>query len=171
MKLDQLLENLPDFAVDIKINAKNLLDSRVLTKKQVMIIFVACAFATKNETLFNAVLESASSDLNEQEITAGKISATLMSMTSVYYNFTQLVSNQEYSKMPTGLRMNAISPAKHGIDECDFRLASIAVSVLNGSGIAMDSHEKILKQHDVESIKIKEAVKIASIVNSLKVLI
>ena len=104
------------------------------------------------------------------EINAAKISGTLMSMTNIYYRFTHLVSNEEYSKMPAGLRMNAMSPAKHGIEAIDFELASTAVSALNGCGMCMYSHEKILKKHGVESNKIQETVKIASTVHALIVL-
>ena len=170
MKLQNIIENLPDFAVDIKLNAKSLLSSTILTKKQVMIIFVACSFASKNKDLLEAVIEIAKEDLNEAEIAGAKIAGTLMSMTNVYYRFTHLVSNEEYSKMPAGLRMNSMSPAKHGLDQIDFELASTAVSALNGCGMCMDSHEKNLKKHAVESNKIQEAVKIASVINSLCVI-
>lgn len=170
MKFEELLEELPDFGVDIKINAKTLLGSSVLSRKQVMIVFVACTFATKNQKLIESIIETAKSELSDVEVTAAKISGTLMSMTNIYYRFTHLVSNEEYSKMPAGLRMNAMSPAKHGIEAVDFELASTAVSALNGCGMCMDSHEKNLKKHGVESNKIQEAVKIASIINSLNVL-
>jgi alkyl hydroperoxide reductase subunit D len=169
MTLENLLETLPEFAVDIKLNAKASLNSSVLSKKQAMIIFVASSFASKNQKLLHAVLESAKEVLTDAEVNAAKIASTLMSMTNVYYRFTHLVSNEEYSKMPAGLRMNGLSPSKHGIDQIDFELASTAVSAFNGCGMCMDSHEKILKKHGVESVKIQEAIKIASITNSLNV--
>jgi alkyl hydroperoxide reductase subunit D len=171
MKLIDLLENLPKFAVDIKLNAQNLLNTTVLTKNQAMIIFVACAFASKNKMLLEAVLKEAKDVLSEVEINAGKTSGTLMGMTNVYYRFTHLVSNEEYSKMPAGLRMNGLSPSKHGISSIDFELASTAVSAMNGCGMCMDSHEKTLKKHEVKSNKIQEAVKIASVVNALSVVL
>jgi alkyl hydroperoxide reductase subunit D len=171
MKIQDLLENIPDFAVDLKLNAKNLLNTTILTKSQAMIIFVACAFATKNKVLLEAILEEASQVLSETEINAGRTSASLMSMTNVYYRFTHLVSNEEYSKMSAGLRMNGLSPSKHGIPAIDFELASAAVSAINGCGMCMDSHEKTLKKHEVESVKIQEAVKIASVVNALSVVL
>ena len=171
MKLQNIISELPAFAVDIKLNAKSLLSSIVLTPKQVMIIFTACSFASKNQDLLEAVIEAASETLNEEEIAGAKIAGTLMSMTNVYYRFTHLVDNEEYSKMPAGLRMNGMSPSKHKIDQVDFELASIAVSALNGCGMCMDSHEKNLKKHNVESNKIQEAVKIASTVNALCVIL
>jgi lipoyl-dependent peroxiredoxin subunit D len=171
MRLENIIEELPDFAVDIKLNAKSLLNSAILNEKQKMIIFTACSFASKNKTLLNATLETAKDVLDESELTAAKIAGTLMSMTNVYYRFTHLVSNSEYSKMPAGLRMNGMAPAKHGINQVDFELASTAVSALNGCGMCMDSHEQNLKKHNVESNIIQEAVKIASTINSLSVIL
>lgn len=171
MTLEHLIDDLPSFAVDIKLNAKNLLSSTILSKKQVMIIFVSCAFASKNKSLLDAILQVASEELTEAEIVGAKIAGTLMSMTNIYYRFTHLVENEEYAKMPAGLRMNSMSPSKHGLDQIDFELASTAVSALNGCGMCMDSHEKNLKKHGVEANKIQEAVKIASIVNSLCVIL
>ncbi len=33
-----------------------------------------------------------------------------------------------------------------GIDKADFKLMSLAVSAVNGCGLCIDSHEKVLKQ-------------------------
>lgn len=173
MNLEHFLENLPDFAVDIKLNAKNLLkeEGGALTVKQVGIIMLACGFASKNKALYEVMLKHFSGKLNEVEINAAKISAVLMSMTNVYYRFTHLVSNHEYSKLPAGLRMNSMAPSKHGIEGIDFELSSLAVSALNGCGMCMDSHEKTLKKHNVTDVNIQEAVKIAAVVNSLSTLV
>ena len=167
MNIEQFLDQLPEYAVDIKINTKNLLNATVLSKKQVLIIFTACAFAVKNKDFFNIVKETTQLDLTPVEIDGAKIAATMMSMNNIYYRFVHLVSNDEYYRMPLGLRMNGISPSKHGIDPIDFEFASIAVSSINGCGMCMDSHEKTLKKHGVESIKIQEAIKIAAVVYAL----
>jgi alkyl hydroperoxide reductase subunit D len=169
--LPELLEELPDFAVDIKLNTKNLLNSSILSQKQVMIILLACVVTSKNNTLHNAALETAKGVLNETEINASKICAAIMSMSNIYYRFTHLVSNQEYSKMPAGLRMNSMSPSKHGIEQIDFELAATAVSSINGCGACMEAHEKVLKKHEVESVKIAEAIKIAANVYALSVIV
>jgi alkyl hydroperoxide reductase subunit D len=171
MKIQDLLEQLPDFAVDIKLNAKNLLNSTILNEKQAMIIFLASAFATKNGKLISAIQENAKEVLSDVEINASKTSATLMSMTNVYYRFTHLVSNVEYSQIAAGLRMNGLSPAKHGISAIDFELASTAVSAINGCGMCMDSHEKTLIKHGTTVMQIQEAVKIASVVNALNIIV
>lgn len=167
MNLEEILDSIPQYAVDIKLNIKALLNSSVLNKKQVGIIFIASAFACKNKSLTASLIEHFKNDLTETEVDAAKISASLMSMNNIYYRFTHVISNNNYAKLPVGLRMNMMSEAKHGIEKIDFELASTAVSAINGCGMCMDSHEKTLIKHSVEEVKIQEAVKIASVVNAL----
>ncbi len=168
--MEQFLESLPSFAADIKLNSKALMESKILSKKQVSLIFLACTFGSKNKALFD-VFQSYYSDLNQAEVEGAQIASTIMSMTNVYYRFTHLVSNKEYEKLPAGLRMNKMAPMSHGLDPIDFELCSIAVSALNGCGMCIDSHERKLKKENVESVWIQEAVKIAAVVNSLSLFI
>lgn len=169
MNLNEFLENIPDFAVDIKLNAKALLEATsALNKKQAGIIFIGCAMAAKSRKL-TEMLENFFTELNETEKKAAKTAAIIMNMNNIYYRFTHLSGTDEYSKMPVGLRMNGLR--KHEIDTNDFELVSIAISALNGCGMCMESHEKTLRKHEAPIASIQEAVKIAAIVNSLAALI
>ncbi len=67
--------------------------------------------------------------------------------------------------MPAKLRMNAI--ATHGIDKDDFELFSLAVSAINGCGMCIDSHERVLQQHGVKAETIQAAARVAAVVNAL----
>jgi alkyl hydroperoxide reductase subunit D len=49
--------------------------------------------------------------------------------------------------MPARLRMNAL--AKPGVEKADFELWSLAVSAVNGCGMCIESHEKVLREHGV----------------------
>ena len=70
-----------------------------------------------------------------------------MAMNNVYYRFVHLASNKDYATMPARLRMNVI--ANPGVDKADFELWSLAVSAINGCGMCIDSHEKVLLQAGV----------------------
>jgi alkyl hydroperoxide reductase subunit D len=61
--------------------------------------------------------------------------------------------------------MNAI--ATHGIERDDFELFSLAVSAMNGCGMCIDSHEKVLQQHGVKAETIQAAARIASVVKAI----
>ena len=88
-----------------------------------------------------------------------------MAMNNVYYRFVHLASNKEYGTLPAKLRMNVIG--NPGIDKADFELFSLAVSAMNGCGMCIDSHEKVLKQHGVSADVIQAGARIASVIKAV----
>ena len=167
MSLDKIISNVPDYAKDTKINIKNVLNAEnaPLNEKQIASTALACAIALKHQNLIDAFKEKAEQVLDDNELQAAHAAAVIMGMNNIYYRFAHLASNQEYLDMPAGLRMNVI--ANHGIEKTDFELYSLAVSALNGCGMCIDSHEKILKDHGVSKEQIQHAVKIAAVINAL----
>jgi alkyl hydroperoxide reductase subunit D len=103
--------------------------------------------------------------MSAEALQAAKIANAIMGMNNVYYRFTHLVSAQDYATMPAKLRMNAM--AKPGVDKAAFELMSIAVSAINGCGMCMDSHEKVLRQHGVDPAAIQTAVRIAATLHAI----
>ena len=71
----------------------------------------------------------------------------------------------EYETMPAKLRMNFIG--SHGIAKEDFELFSLAVSAMNGCGMCIDSHERVLLEHGVKSDVIQAAVRIAAVMKAI----
>ena len=67
-----------------------------------------------------------------------------MGMNNIFYRFHHLSSNAEYATMPARLRMNGLR--RHGVDEVDFELWSLAVSAINGCGKCVDAHEKVVRE-------------------------
>ena len=87
-----------------------------------------------------------------------------MAMNNVYYRFLHLSSDKQFSKLPAGLRMNAM--ANPGVDKADFELFSLAVSALNGCGMCIDSHVQTLLKHDVSAQAIQSSIKLAAVLNA-----
>jgi alkyl hydroperoxide reductase subunit D len=54
-----------------------------------------------------------------------------------------------------------------GIDKADFELFSLAVSAMNGCGMCIDSHERVLSQHGVKPETIQAAARIAAVVKAI----
>src|SRR3569623_3463918 len=98
--------------------------------------------------------------LDEKCANVVRVAAAVMAMNNVYYRFVHLTSNPEYGTMPARLRMNIIG--SHGISKEDFELFSIAVSAMNGCGMCIDSHERVLLEHGVKRDVIQSAVRIAA---------
>jgi lipoyl-dependent peroxiredoxin subunit D len=166
MNLEGLLDSLPGYAKDLKLNFSTVVKQQTeLTAQQAWGTVIACAYASGNGDLLNAVIAEASSQLSEQVIDAAKGAAAIMGMNNIYYRFLHLTSNEKYKTMPARLRMNIMR--QHGVDHLDFELWSMAVSAINGCGACVDSHEKTLRDKGIEEDKILAAVRIAGVVHAI----
>ncbi len=168
MSLDALMDTLPSYAKDLKLNYSSVIRQQTdLTEQQLWGTVVACAMASRNEDLTAIALEEAAKHLTEKALEAAKGASAIMGMNNIYYRFLHLSSNEKYATMRTGLRMNLIRT--HGIDQLDFELWCTAVSTINGCGACVDSHEKVLKEKGFEEEKIMAAVRIASTLHAIAV--
>ena len=166
MSLDQVIEGLPGYAKDLKLNFSSLVrQNSELTPQQLWGTVAASAIATRNDALTAAALEEAAKQLTPQALEASKAAAALMGMNNIYYRFLHLSSNEKYATMPARLRMNAMRT--HGIEPLDFELWSLAVSAINGCGKCVDSHEKVLRDKGITEEIVAAAVRVASVVHAI----
>jgi alkyl hydroperoxide reductase subunit D len=166
MTIEELLETIPAYAKDLKLNYSTLVrQNPELNEQQLWGTVVASAMATRSDDLTSAALEEASQHLSPQALEAAKTAAALMGMNNIYYRFLHLASNQKYETMPARLRMNGIRT--HGIEPLDFELWAVAVSAINGCGKCIDAHEKVLKEKGVSEETILAAIRIASIIHGI----
>lgn len=162
--LKDLQSLIPDYAKDIRLNLSAISRNHGLTTQQFYGTLVSTALATKNETVIEHLVAEAKEHLSDKEINAAYAAANIMAMNNIYYRFVHLSSNSAYGTKPAGLRMNVIGDP--GIDKLDFELMSLAVSAINGCGLCIDSHEKVLIKAGVTEDTIQQAVKIAAIVHA-----
>ena len=165
MSIEALKDALPDYAKDLKLNLSSLASETVLTEQQRAGTFIACALAARNAATTEAVMASFAPQLSPEALTAAKAAAAIMAMNNIYYRFTHLASSPDYRSLPAKLRMNVIG--KPGVDKADFELWSLAVSAINGCGMCIDSHEKVLRNAGVTAEQIQSAVRIASVVHAV----
>jgi len=168
MSIDTIKRQIPDYAKDLRINLGNVLDIEQagdMTENQLWATALSTAIASRNKALIDAVAAEAANHLDAQWLTASQAAAAIMGMNNIYYRFLHLASNDEYTKMPAKLRMTVIG--NPGIDKVDFELLSLAVSAINGCGMCIDSHEKILKQGGIHATTIQHAVRIASVMHAV----
>ncbi len=165
MTLSDLAKTLPDYAKDQRLNVSSLVTEQLLSDQQKWGTLVACAHACGYRPLVEAVEAEAEGKLTPEGLNAARAAATVMGMNNIYYRFTHLASRPEYRTMPARLRMNVIGSP--GIDKMDFELFCLAVSAINGCGACIDSHEKVLAQHDFPADKIQTSVRIASVIHAV----
>ena len=168
MSIDTLKSSIPDYARDLRVNLGNVLAERGspgLTPEQIAQVALSCALASGNQSVIETIKAHASNTLTDAQINAARSAAAIMAMNNVYYRFLHLVGNDEYQKMPAGLRMTVIG--NPGVPKADFELMSLAVSAINGCGLCIESHEKVLRKEDVSPQAIQSSVRIAAVVKAV----
>lgn len=166
MTLNALIESLPDYAKDMRLNFSSVVSNQTeLNEQQLWGTVVACAMASRNEDLTATALQEAASCLSPQALEAAKSAAAVMGMNNIYYRFLHIASNEKYKTMRAGLRMNVIRT--HGIEPLDFELWCLAVSAINGCGACVDSHEKVLREKGFGEEKVLAAIRVASVVHAI----
>ncbi len=167
MSIDALKDKIPDFAKDVRLNLGALTRDETLSEQQRYGLFVACAIATRNPDVIAAFEAEAAPQLAPEALNAARAAASIMAMNNIYYRFVHLASNKDYAGLPAKLRMNVI--ANPGVPKVDFELWSLAVSAINGCGMCIDSHEKVLREAGVTAEAVQMAVRTAAVIQSAAV--
>lgn len=170
MTVNDIKSQLPNYAKDLRLNLDSVLTeggAPGLTQKQIALVALASAIASRNEAVTKSIAQFASQHADAKELDGARTAAGIMAMNNIYYRFLHLVENDEYATLRAGLRMNAM--ASPGCDKVDFELASIAVSAINGCGSCVASHERTLRKHDVSAQAVQSAARIASVIHAVAV--
>jgi alkyl hydroperoxide reductase subunit D len=160
MSLSAIIESMPDYARDVKVNLQNVLAQQELTEQQTWTTAVACALACRNERLSQAILAEAVPKLTPEAMNSAKAAFAVMGMNNIFYRFRHMVGREEYATMPARLRMQAIR--SHGGDPADFELNCLAVSAINGCEMCLRSHEAAVREKGLKEEHVMAAVRIAS---------
>ncbi|GBR10888.1 alkyl hydroperoxide reductase AhpD [Gluconacetobacter liquefaciens] len=166
MSIESLKERLPDYAKDLKLNLSSLANDITLTPQQLAGTFVASALAARNEDVTRAIVAEYKSVLSPEALEAAKAAAAIMGMNNIYYRFVHMVEG-DYAKMPARLRMNVIG--RPGIEKLDFELWSLAVSAINGCGMCVESHERVVREGGLSAEQVQTAVRVAATVHGIAV--
>jgi alkyl hydroperoxide reductase subunit D len=158
--LKEFADTLPEYAKDLRLNLSSILSDQLLGNQRKYGLLLACAHGTGYRPLVVATEAEVADKLSPEAANAARGAAAVMAMNNVYYRFVHLASNPEYATMPAKLRMNFI--ASPGIEKDDFELFSLTVSVMNGCGLCIDSHERLLKQNGVKADTIQSAARIGA---------
>lgn len=165
--LDVLRDSIPEPARDIKLNLQTVLQPGSLTPAQRWGVAIASAVAARNQSLRDAVLADARTEVGEDVIDDALAAAALMAMNNVYYRFRHLVGKPSYSQMPARLRMQRI--AKLATNKADFELFCLAVSAINACEMCIRSHEEVVRAGGLSEEQVHDAVRIAATINAAAV--
>lgn len=165
MNLELLLDSVPAYAKDLKLNLSSVTAQAELSEQQTWGTAVASAVAARNPEVIEAILEEAAKHMSPQLVEGAKAAAAIMAMNNIYYRFHHLSQNEKYATLPARLRMNIIR--SHGVNPIDFELWCTAVSAINGCAKCVDAHERVLREKGVTEEAILAAIRIASVIHAL----
>lgn len=151
---------------DLKVNLSKTLRSDSLDIKTNILVALSVAANQKNNLLIDYFSELAKeNDSNDEEIAEAIACASLLSANNVFYRFRHFMNNEEYNKIPAGVKMNIMMNPVTG--KKTFELMSLAVSAVNGCEQCVLSHEDSLIKLGFSKSEIFEGIRTASIVCSL----
>jgi alkyl hydroperoxide reductase subunit D len=165
MTFTELVDSIPDYAKDLKLNLGNVMEQTELTAEQAWGTAVACSLAARNRQLYGAVLAGAEGKLSPQALFGARAAAAVMGMNNIFYRFRHFSSNEKYGAMPARLRMQSIRT--HGADPADFELWCLAVSAVNGCQVCVDSHENAVREKGLSEETVLAAIRIAAVIHAL----
>ena len=167
--VEELRSAIPETAKDIKLNLQSVLQPGALTPAQRWGVAIACAVATRNERLRDAIISDARVEVGADVIDDGLAAAALMAMNNVYYRFRHMIGKESYSQLPARLRMQRI--ARPASNKVDFELFCLAVSAINACEMCMRSHEDVVIKGGLTEDQVHDAVRIAATINAAAVAI
>lgn len=166
MRLDQLIELLPRSAEDLKRNYSSLiLNNNELSTQQLWGTVVSSALATRSAPLTAAVFSCAPGQLSPPAFEAARTAASIMDMNNVFYRFQHLTSNPRYAAMPSRLRASGLRG--HGVEDLDFELWCLAISAINGCGMCVDAHEKLVREKGATDELVLAVIRVASVIHAI----
>jgi alkyl hydroperoxide reductase subunit D len=165
MTYEALLESIPDYAKDLKLNLTSLVKQTELTEQQVWGTVIAAAMGARHPGLTTILHAEAAKFATPETQNAAKTAAAIMGMNNVYYRFTHMFQDDTYSTIPARLRMNGIRT--HGGDPVDFELYCTVVSAINNCSMCVTSHERVLREKGVSKEAIAAAVRLGAVIHAL----
>lgn len=161
--VDQIKENIPDYAKDTRLNIDAVVKRSTLPIEEAEAVALAAAFATGNTKLWTW-MQSQVADQKEAE--AAITAASLMAMNNVWYPYVEMANDPQLEGLPAQLRMNAI--ATHGgTTKGRFEAYSLSASIVGKCHFCVKAHYETLKKEGYTVEQLRDIGRIAAVVTSL----
>jgi len=165
--LEAVREKLPEAAKDVRLNIQSVLEGGSLSTEQKWGVAAACAIASRNRELREAILLDTLAHAGEAVADDARAAAALMAMNNVYYRFRHMIGKPSYSTKSPRLRMNRI--AQPATNKVDFELFCLAVSAINACEMCVRSHEAAVLAGGLTEDHVHDAVRIAATIQATAV--
>jgi alkyl hydroperoxide reductase subunit D len=131
-------------------------------------VALAAAYAAKCRPIVDAI--RGSGQISEAEQNGALSASALMGMNNVWYPYVEMADDPDLKTQRAELRMTAY--ATHGgIDRQRFELYSLAASIIGKCHFCVGSHYKLLKEHGMTALQLRDAGRIAAVVGAAAVVL
>lgn len=165
--LQALLDGLPPWARDLKLNLSSILEDEALPAPARYGAALACALVAGEPALAAALLEETRARAGEATVEEARAIAPLMSMNNVIYRARHWLGEELLQGVPVRLRMMRLGQPV--IPKPDQELIALAVSALNGCERCVGAHAQVLAQAGLDRARVHDALRIAAAVEGLAV--
>ena len=155
---------------DLSLNFRKIIEESPLSEQERQLGLLAVATSLEyTEAMAFAETELKALDLTFEQIQEAKESAAIMGMMNTYYKFRGYLAPEAAPNFQrAGLRMQSLMKPQNGKER--FEMMAFAVSVVNGCPSCVGSHERALSGLGVESDKIHDLARLASVMKGLSAL-
>jgi alkyl hydroperoxide reductase subunit D len=169
MDLDQVFEKFETVTQrDLKLNFKKFFLESSLSPKDVGLITLAAAETVNCLPLINLAVDHLKKNgATEEEISESRDAAAIMSLNNMFYRFRHFTHGKEAYQKPAGLRMNVLGRPVTG--KASFEMMALAVSIINGCEMCVNSHEKSVLEHGITEDQVYDLARLTSVVRGLDV--
>lgn len=102
MSIDQLKDQIPDFAKDVRLNLASMIADETLSPQSKYGLLLSSAIVARNPIVTAAMESAAGVVMTPAAVEAARCAASGMAMNNIYYRIVHLVSNPDYKTMPLG---------------------------------------------------------------------
>jgi alkyl hydroperoxide reductase subunit D len=161
--VEQLKENLPEYAKDIKLNLDAVINRSSIDSDQALYISIAAAFSTGNSKLLTFLVANAT---DEVEKNAALAAGSIMAQNNVWYPYVEMADDVNLKGLPAQLRMNAVT-SHGGTTKGKFEAYSLASSIVGKCHFCVKAHYETLKQEGYSVEQLRDIGRIAATMNAL----
>lgn len=166
MGMNDLRSAMPEYARDLRLNLGSVMSASSLEPVMAWGSALTAALVSKNAQVIQHIAEDAQAHLDEIQMKAAKSAAAMMSMTNVWYKFTDLIQDDEVKKQPPKLRMNAML-THGGVDHALFEAWSLSASAVNACGVCVNAHASQLNKLGIDAQQVADIARIAAVVKAV----
>ncbi len=166
MTLNDLKNNIPDFAKDVKLNFSSLIINSEYDEELVYGCAYASSLAIGDNNITSVFEEECRNRFGRGFIKSVKATVVLMALNNVWYKFRDSMTTTEMKMAPQKMSVNIM--ANHaGLDKIFFESLSLCVSAINGCSFCVKVHSDLLLENEKTKEYVFNIGRIASVISSL----